>query len=267
MTVAAITTKSYTIPAAVIPVLEGAVTDGNSLKLVGKLDRPLYVETNKVLEALGGKWNRKAGAHIFEGLAADLVDEVLLTGCYSKTKQDFGFFETPDHVIRTMIDRAGLDSTEEDPRKRPKVLEPSAGTGRIVRAAQLAGGVVWAYEVQEKNALKVDAILYPEGVCNRADFLTVDPAPVFDVVLMNPPFARRMDAKHINHAWRFVKPAGGVLVAIASAGVKYRQDQDSRILRATVEGYGGTIEDLPEGTFKESGTMVQTVMITMETAR
>ena len=92
--------------------LRRAKSNVDRLKLVGKLERPLYVETNKVLEALGGKWNRKAGAHIFEGAAADLVDEVLLTGCYSRTKQDFGFFETPDHVIRTMIERAGLDSTE-----------------------------------------------------------------------------------------------------------------------------------------------------------
>ena len=31
-----------------------------------QLDRKTYLEVNKVLEALGGKWNKKHKAHIFE---------------------------------------------------------------------------------------------------------------------------------------------------------------------------------------------------------
>ena len=38
---------------------------------------------NKVLEALGGKWNRKAGGHVFDHYPADEIDEVILTGEYT----------------------------------------------------------------------------------------------------------------------------------------------------------------------------------------
>ena len=51
----------------VLAVLSNAAMDGKNLKLTGQLDRALYVATNKVLELAGGKWNRKAQGHIFEG--------------------------------------------------------------------------------------------------------------------------------------------------------------------------------------------------------
>lgn len=50
----------------VLAVLSRAETNGFELKLTGQLDRKLYERTNKVLEAAGGKWSRKAKAHIFE---------------------------------------------------------------------------------------------------------------------------------------------------------------------------------------------------------
>ncbi len=48
----------------VLAVLSRAETNGNALVLIGQLDRLMYERTNKVLEAAGGKWNRKAKAHM-----------------------------------------------------------------------------------------------------------------------------------------------------------------------------------------------------------
>jgi hypothetical protein len=49
----------------VLEVLRNATfTEPSSIQLNGDLDRKLYTETNKVLESLGLKWNRKLKLHI-----------------------------------------------------------------------------------------------------------------------------------------------------------------------------------------------------------
>ena len=45
----------------------------------GQLDRALYVKVNKALEAMGGKWNRKAGGHIFSEDPRPQVEGLLET--------------------------------------------------------------------------------------------------------------------------------------------------------------------------------------------
>ena len=50
----------------VLAVLSRSTVVGSSLVIPDQLDRKLYVKTNKVLEAAGGKWNRKARAHVFD---------------------------------------------------------------------------------------------------------------------------------------------------------------------------------------------------------
>src|SRR3546814_5430905 len=74
----------------VLQVLSNASVDGHMLFLNGQLDRNLYTRTNKVLEAAGGKWNRKAKAHVFEQPASDRVEQMLLTGDIV-VPQDFGY--------------------------------------------------------------------------------------------------------------------------------------------------------------------------------
>jgi hypothetical protein len=62
----------------------------------GQLDRSLYVEVNKALEAIGGKWSKKARVHVFEGNPEDALDQVVLTGGFVDAKQEFGFFDGAD---------------------------------------------------------------------------------------------------------------------------------------------------------------------------
>jgi hypothetical protein len=75
--------------------------EGNQLRIVRELDRRDYVAVNGVLEAIGGKWNRKAKAHLFPIAAADALDPVLLTQTYS-APADYGFFETPTRNRRRL---------------------------------------------------------------------------------------------------------------------------------------------------------------------
>lgn len=119
----------------VLKVLDAATIDGALLTLNGNLDRKLYVETNKVIEAAGGKWNRSKKAHVFDGNAIDAIEPIILTGEYARTKQDFGQFDSPADVVSRVIELARIETGMT-------VLEPSAGIGNIAYAAEAAGGKV-----------------------------------------------------------------------------------------------------------------------------
>jgi len=240
----------------VLNVLSAAECIGNNLKLTGQLDRNLYTRTNKVLEAAGGKWNRKAGAHIFEADASDRVEQIILTGDVVVPKDDFEFYPTPPGVVRHVIQLADI-------RDGMRVLEPSAGQGAIAKAAHDAAADVMIdmYELMPANNDALHSLnLRLSGIGKPVDFLTVEPEPVYDRVVMNPPFGRQADIKHVNHALEFLK-SGGMLVSVMSSSVTFRSNKLAVDFRQMVEGRGGHIEELPEGSFKSSGTMVNTVIV------
>src|SRR3546814_10577644 len=98
----------------------------------------------------------------------------------------------------------------------------------------------------------------------QGDFLSMTPAPLdreYDRVIMNPPFERRADIRHVNHASTFLKP-NGLLVSVMSAGLLYRQDGLTRDFRDLVRGRSGLIEELPEGRSEEHTSELQSLMRT-----
>jgi predicted RNA methylase len=241
----------------VMAILDGSRTDGNALFLSGQLDRKLYTSTAKVIEAAGGKWNRKAGAHLFDGDASEAVEPILLTGVVTVAKQEFGAFYTPEKVAQRVANLAGIKAGD-------RVLEPSAGSGALAKWARFLGGDVTCVELQEVTCRGL-ALGGFNPVC--ADFLAlpVTAFSPFDVVLMNPPFAGQADVAHVTHALKFLRP-GGRLVAIMSASVRFRENATTAAFREMVSRCGGDITDLPPGSFAASGTNVNTVIVTMERA-
>lgn len=235
----------------VLNVLTEAETDGNQLRLVGQLDRTLYVATNKALEAAGGKWNRSAKAHIFPDDAADAIEQMVLTGEIIAAKQEFGFFPTPPEVVDRLIGLAKLESGM-------RVLEPSAGQGAIASRLAEDGGDVTCVELLDENiaALKELRLF---GDIRQSDFLELSADPTYDRVVMNPPFAKQADIHHVNHALEFLKP-DGLLVSIMSNSVSFRENSLTTTFRQMVNDRGGYSEDLPDGAFKSSGTMVRTII-------
>lgn len=240
----------------VLAVLSAATTAGSHVSLNGQLDRALYARINKVLEAAGGKWNTKAKAHVFTGEAAARMDQIILTGEVALPKDEFEFFPTPPSVVARMLELAEICDDMF-------VLEPSAGRGAIAVAAQRSANDVKVdmYELMPENNAALHALNLPlSGLDDPVDFLTIRPIRAYDRVVMNPPFSRQADIKHVLHALKFLKP-GGRLVSVMAAGVTFRQDARATDFRALVEARGGTIELPPEGSFKSSGTGVSTVLV------
>jgi len=72
-------------------------------------------------------------------------------------------------------------------------------------------------------------------------------------VIINPPFYGKHYAKHVKHALKFLK-AGGTLTAILPVTARY----DHGLL-------DGHWEDLPVGAFRQSGTNINTTVLTIKT--
>ena len=243
------------LSAAALAVLEGVQIVGREVRITdGQLDRKLYVEVNAALEALGGAWNRKAKAHIFDQDPSDALDQVLVDGEWSDRKRDFDQFWTPAALAKLVVERADV--------KGKSVLEPSAGQGNLALEARAQGA--FSVKCVELDNLCCDTLRVRGIDHEQADFLKwsiVHPGE-FQVVTMNPPFSRKQDIDHVTAAFGCVRH-GGRLVAIMSAGTMFRSDKKTVAFNNLVHDYG-TIEKLHDNSFRESGTNVSTVLVVLD---
>lgn len=164
-------------------------------------------------------------------------------------------FITPKDLAERMADEANVSEGE-------RVLEPSAGTGALVGAIGCrwhnTGGELVAIEINQTMCEHLETE-FPLSKIIHGDFMDQNGnLGKFDKIVMNPPFTKFQDIKHIEHALTLLKP-GGRLVAICANGPKQREK-----LMPIAENSGGYWEDLPSGTFKESGTNVNTAMVVIE---
>ncbi|WP_348523965.1 methyltransferase [Escherichia coli] len=114
--------------------------------------------------------------------------------------------------------------------------------------------------------MKNDSVLSTGAELVHTDFLGYQPDETFDVIVMNPPFLKRSDVKHVMHAIAMLAKRGR-LQAILSAGVLFREDTLTKALRERVKQLGGQISPLPDDTFRESGTKVKTARLEIDLRR
>ena len=246
------------IPADVLAVLARATITGNVLVLPEQLDRETYLRVAKTLTAARGKWDRKARGHVFPFDPRELMADAVETGTVVDARKTLQFFETPDELAGRMAKLAQIAPGN-------RVLEPSAGFGRILRHLLAHEAEVDAVEIDETNCetLRKMQPAFPElKSVTREDFQTFHDtvASRFDAVVMNPPFSNNLDIGHIRLAWDMLIP-GGRLVAICSEGPFFRSDKAAVAFREWLDEIDACSEKLPPGTFRESGTDVATRLI------
>lgn len=228
----------------IIALLTECQTEGNTLRITQQLDRKTYAQLNKVLTAIGGKWSSAKKVHIFPEEVEDIIEQIINTGKYTSEKQAFQFFPTPTDLAEKIVALANIQPSDS-------CLEPSAGTGNIARLMPHCDCI----ELNEKNRQALQA----QGLhLIHNDFMTFQPQKDYDVIVMNPPFNKGQDIAHITKAIQIAKRC---VIAIASASVLFKNDNKTKAFRELVAQYKGTIEELPASSFKESGTMVNTVLI------
>lgn len=161
-----------------------------------------------------------------------------------------GFFPTPDAVIDRMLDEAAIEPGH-------RVLEPSAGIGSILD------------KIRERHGIDADAVerMFPleeilsmKGYnAHRGDFLEYwNHEGEYDRIVMNPPFERGADVKHVQHAFKLLKP-GGRLVALMANGAAFAKAADMIDLYGWSESLGTPFDG--RDAFNSTGVMINLVVL------
>ncbi|MEV6334643.1 hypothetical protein AB0M12_07985 [Nocardia vinacea] len=254
-----------TVPEFVQEILAESRTEGNNLFLPKQLSTADYRRVDRVIEAMGGKWNRRAQAHVFPGDPTEAIEAAVARGKTLNTSRKVleAYFATPEGLARHIV--AGEHSGIAALAPGTHVLEPSAGDGALVRAILETNPTVQVTAV-EPDRERAAAIEYDPRVTivvSGFEEFAATATPQFAAVVMNPPFAlpgrSTVWMDHLYAAWELLI-GGGQLLALAPGNYTFRTDRDHRAMREFVTEHGGS-EELPSGAFTTSGTQVDTVLL------
>ena len=250
----------HKIPDDVADVLRNSTVEGDRLYLPNQLDRDLYLRTNKILTAIGGKWHKGAKAHLFARPVADVLVDALGAGKVANEKNIRQAFYTPPEYAAQLVQELNLSVFDN-----PRILEPSCGHGNLLQALKDSGvhsDTIHAYEI-DPTAAEAARKQFPHVSVYEKDFLSVPSASFYyDVILMNPPFTKGQYLTHLEHALTFLAEGRVSLAAIMPSSLMGESKKDQEMMNLLNANYMEVItRALPRGAFKESGTMVETCML------
>jgi len=240
----------------ILTVLQSATfNEPSTVILNGELDRKTYTDTNKLLESIGLKWNRKFKAHISSENVSEKWYNMIDSGEWVDVIKHFQFFPTPKEIVQQMIAMVDWDGVEN-------VLEPSFGSGNILDELPLitdieVHGVELNTEMYNVIAEKYSHIENINLI--NDDFLNVNIK--IDCIVANPPFTKLQSIKHFNHMVELLKQ-NGQLVCILPSG-DYDKNSSIKLRQEFTKFVDENCEivHLDSGDFKESGTMVKTIIV------
>ncbi|MGB5217376.1 MAG: hypothetical protein WBN66_03660 [Smithella sp.] len=250
--------KAKQINETTLAIISRVTVEGNNIFLTcGQLDRKQYQAVDEALKAIGGTWNRKVKAHVFQEDPTARLEYLINSGEVELPEKN-SYFPTPKAIAEKIVSYAAI-------KPGMKVLEPSAGQGAIMECLLPVECTIDCIELLPENV----QVLRAKGFfVAEADFLTSTcDGYKYDRVVMNPPFSYeghpQADIDHVTHALSFLAEKGR-LVSIMSSGVLFRENKKTVAFREMVAEMGGYFERLPEGSFKESGTNVNTCFVVIE---
>ena len=109
------------------------------------------------------------------------------------------FFPTDNDTLADQV----IDEADIQPGM--KVLEPNAGMGHLADKIKAKGADLDVGELANTMA----ELLSEKGHnVVSSDFLDYNPGPIYDRIVMNPPFSHDADVHHVTHALTMLKPGG-----------------------------------------------------------
>ena len=265
-------------------VLDGKPEPGYDQGLVAALRGSISGRAPATIETpyWRAKWFKNGNAHLWP-LRDDLIDKAnrIIAEHFGATlagppgskewrhdgRETTGtedFFPTSPEIADRMVKLARIEPGQI-------ILEPSAGEGgiacRILRATP-GPNALTCFEINHERIWKLRRALHDErqdGVdveIRECDFLQTDHTERYGRIIMNPPWSKEQDIQHVLTAFQRLSPTGR-LVAIVGAGSMGRQSKLGQTFREMVEARG-YVEALPEGAFKEAGTMARGMIVVMD---
>lgn len=157
---------------------------------------------------------------------------------------------TPPELAKELVALAGV-------RKDSRVLEPEAGIGNIADAAKEVTDNVDCIE-RMTDFCEILKLKKHNVIGN--DLLTAETAPIYDAVVMNPPFSE--ECEHIKRAFDFLRP-GGSLVAVCSSSIQWKSTRKYEQFRDWLSEHTHSIDECGA---KFEMTGVHTVVLVVDKA-
>ena len=157
---------------------------------------------------------------------------------------------TPPELVKELVALAGV-------RKDSRVLEPEAGIGNIADAAKEVTDHVDCIE-RMTDFCEILKLKKHNVIGN--DLLTAETAPIYDAVVMNPPFSE--ECEHIKRAFDFLRP-GGSLVAVCSSSIQWKSTRKYEQFRDWLSEHTHSIDECGA---KFEMTGVHTVVLVVDKA-
>ena len=213
----------------------------------------LYAGFKKHMANNFGKWRGGKKQYFeFEFDAVELLDK-FQNGQRPNFRKETDFFPTPESVIDQMCQTV-------IPWGDMKILEPSAGRLDIVKYVNnFSQGLDHDWHLIELNPINRQNIIdagMTESLIGH-DFDEYEPPvnadDLFDAVYANPPFSRI--AEHVEKISICLKPYGDAVIVVP-ANFKNKHAALVQRIEPRFEYVG--FYEIPEGSFKQSGTGVST---------
>jgi predicted RNA methylase len=162
-----------------------------------------------------------------------------LNGVSLSTK--FNYYPTPDILVDVVQELAEITDS-------CTILEPSAGTGSLLKGLNKDN-----IKCVELNEILAEILKSSKYNCTCSEIENYEPKERFDRIIMNPPFQKRLDAKHILLCFNKFLKENGILVAIHSHGILSNTDKYSKEFQDLCRKYAVYHKSYVSGLFKDSG--------------
>lgn len=238
-----------------ISILNNCKIEENKIYLQWQLSRKEYLDINEILETLWAKWNKWKKAHIVDWMTQEQLEEAFEdiietweVETLKETIKKFQFYPTPKEVADYLVKLAELKPWN-------KVLEPSVWMWDILwQIPRLYKTVAIELDKAKYNHIK-EQLCYQDDEIINMDFLEYNEKK-FDKIIANPPFSKSQDVKHILHMYELLNEWWRI-VSIASSSIKTREWK----LYDELRSLNPEFIELPEWSFKESWTLVNTLIV------
>lgn len=224
-------------------------------RTLGDISDEEYDKLKPAIESMGGHWRERVGGFVFS------KDSMKRTN-YSEWQESIQFFPTPESVARRMATLSGILEYDGEVR----LLEPSAGQGGLLQV--LTDKELKNAEVVEPSEINAQILrekgLNPYEISFEEYYINhIDEEKKITHVLMNPPFSLGRDISHVKMAYNLLKD-GGKLAAVISENTLYYKKAANKDFVNWLKEKKAYIEPIPYGSFIDSGTSIDTVLVIIE---
>ena len=231
----------------------------NSIERIARVDYNDLFDDDKTAVRQKAKQEYDSTGGYLIGLPLEYRTNMLANKSMNSDKA-WEFYPTPYDIVDKMIENADI-------KPGMRILEPSGGKGNILDKLYQKFGDSVILETVELNPTNRMILKLKGYKLIGSDFLELEPTPVYDRILMNPPFTDFNDIAHVRHAVKFLNSFGQVYSIVTKKALG-KSTPEQIAFRNDVQEFGKLVvldKDVMERA--ERAATVEIMLIMLDKAR